>query len=147
MGEIKASEEMPATIRGGFIFVMALSFIGLVIGWRVFWVLTDDVFVAFRYVSNAHKGYGYVWNAPSFLPVEGYASFLWVAVLDIFWRVTLVEPPDSANLISLFLSFGTLVICAAMIMRMDWLGGLKRHRLIFVLTYVVFLLFNRTFLA
>ena len=119
MREIKASEEMPATIRGGFIFVMALSFIGLVIGWRVFWVLTDDVFVAFRYVSNAHKGYGYVWNAPSFLPVEGYASFLWVAVLDIFWRVTGVELPDSANLISLFLSFGTLVICAAMIMRMD----------------------------
>ena len=85
-----------------------------------------------------------MWNAPPFLPVEGYTSFLWVAVLDIFWRVARVEPPESANLMSLFLSFGTLVICAAMIM---WLSGLKRHRLIFVLTYVVFLPFNQTFLA
>ena len=120
MREIKASEEMPAMICGGFIFFYGpIFFIGLVIGWPVFWFLTDDAFVAFRYTRNAHKGYGYVWNAPPFLLVEGYASFLWVAVLDIFWRVTGVELPDSANLISLFLSFGTLVICAAMIMRMD----------------------------
>ena len=37
-----------------------------------------------------------MWNAPPFLLVEGYASFLWVAVLDIFWRVTGVELPDIA---------------------------------------------------
>ncbi len=78
-------------------------------GWRVFWFLTDDAFIAFRYISNAHLGYGYVWNAPPFRPVEGYTSFLWVVLLDVVWRISGVEPPKSANYISLVFAYLTLL--------------------------------------
>lgn len=91
---------------------MLLGGAALVFGWRVFWFLTDDAYIAFRYVSNAHLGYGYVWNAPPFLPVEGYTSFLWVLLLDIVWRILGVEPPASANWISLVFSCSTLVLAA-----------------------------------
>ena len=50
-------------------------------GWRTFWYLTDDAFIAFRYISNRDLGHGYVWNAAPFRAVEGYTSFLWVALL------------------------------------------------------------------
>ncbi len=59
----------------------------LIWGWRLFWFLTDDAFISFRYVSNSLAGHGYVWNAPPFRPVEGYTSFLWVALLDLVWRL------------------------------------------------------------
>lgn len=56
---------------------------GLFYGWKLFWFMTDDAYIAFRYVSNSMLGLGYVWNPPPFHPVEGYTSFLWVAILDI----------------------------------------------------------------
>ena len=61
---------------------------GLFAGWKAFWFLTDDAYIAFRYIGNSMDGYGYVWNVPPFLPVEGYTSFLWVALLDVVWRFT-----------------------------------------------------------
>ena len=83
----------------------AIAVVGLVfavyIGWRSFWFLTDDAFIAFRYVSNSILGHGWVWNPAPFQPVEGYTSFLWVVLLDGVWRATGVEPPDSANWLSL----------------------------------------------
>jgi hypothetical protein len=27
-------------------------------GWRLFWFLTDDAYIAFRYISNSILGYG-----------------------------------------------------------------------------------------
>src|SRR3954464_9513817 len=82
--------------------------VGLYFGWRLFWFLTDDAFIAFRYISNAHLGYGFVWNAPPFRPVEGYTSFLWVVLLDVVWRITGVEPPAAANNITLLFTYLTL---------------------------------------
>ena len=79
-------------------------------GWRTFWFLTDDAFIAFRYVSNSILGYGWVWNPPPFQPVEGYTSFLWVVLLDGVWRVTGVQPPDSANWLSLGFGYATLFV-------------------------------------
>src|SRR5450432_4054800 len=88
-------------------------------GWRLFWFLTDDAFIAFRYISNSRLGYGYVWNAPPFRPVEGYTSFLWVVLLDLIWRVGGVEPPKSANFVSLIFSYLTLITGALMVMKMN----------------------------
>jgi arabinofuranosyltransferase len=130
-----------------FIVTMLLGGIALAYGWHVFWFLTDDAYIAFRYVSNAHLGYGYVWNGPPFLPVEGYTSFLWIALLDWVWQVFGIEPPVSANWISLLFSYGVLVLSAMMVMQIRWHNRLKPYRLVFVFLTVVFLTANRTFLA
>ena len=45
-------------------------------GWQLMWFLTDDAYISFRYLSNALRGYGLVWNPPPFQPVEGYISAL-----------------------------------------------------------------------
>ncbi len=50
-----------------------------------------------------------VWNPPPFMPVEGYTSFLWVAILDFFWRITGLTPPQSSNWLSLIFSYLTLI--------------------------------------
>ena len=55
-----------------WLWALAGGSLGLFLGWRLFWFLTDDAFIAFRYISQAHDGHGYVWNAPPFQPVEGY---------------------------------------------------------------------------
>jgi len=80
------------------------------VGWRLFFFLTDDAFIAFRYVSNSMLGYGFVWNPPPFRPVEGYTSFLWVVLLRLVWSFTGVEPPVAANYLSLLCGYGTLFI-------------------------------------
>ena len=69
----------------------------LSLGWSFFWFLCDDAYIAFRYVSNSQRGLGYVWNAPPFLPVEGYTSLLWLWLLDGVWSATGVPPPESAS--------------------------------------------------
>src|SRR5258707_14015428 len=97
-----------------FVILLAAG-AGLYAGWRAFWFLTDDAYIAFRYVSNSRLGFGYVWNAPPFKPVEGYTSFLWVVLMDMTWRVLGVAPPDSSNVVSLSFAAGTLVLAAAMV--------------------------------
>ncbi len=89
-----------------------LALVGTVMGWRAFWFLTDDAFIAFRYVGNSQMGHGYTWNAPPFLPVEGYTSFLWVWLLDMVWTLTGVEPPRSSNLLSLGCALGSVCLTA-----------------------------------
>ena len=133
------------TIWLGLILVLAA--IGLYAGWRLFWHLTDDAYIAFRYVSNSRLGYGYVWNAPPFRPVEGYTSFLWVALLDLIWRVTGLEPPRSANGLALAFAAGTLLLTAAMVLRLRLAPALARYRLVWLALVLVGLLTNRTFLA
>ncbi len=125
----------------------AVGCLALFGGWRLFWFLTDDAFIAFRYISNAHLGHGYVWNAPPFLPVEGYTSFLWTVLLDGVWRVTGVEPPDSANWISLLFACGTLTLSGWMLLRLEWSDRLRPRRAALLALMFAFLLLNRTFLA
>ena len=119
----------------------------LIAGWRLFWFLTDDAHISFRYVSNSVLGYGYVWNFPPFRPVEGYTNFLWIVLLDVVWRVFRVPPPESANYLSLLCSLLTLVIVAAMALRLKWRAELRPRRVAFVGLLLLFLLANRTFLA
>jgi len=128
-------------------FIVVGAFIGLYLGWRLFWYLTDDAFIAFRYVSNSLLGYGYVWNPPPFKPVEGYTSFLWVLILDGIWRMFGVMPPDSANWISLIFSYITLIISMVMVYKLEWRPGFRKYRLLFLVMFLVAVLANRTFLA
>jgi arabinofuranosyltransferase len=119
----------------------------LYVGWRTFWFLTDDAYIAFRYVSNGLAGYGYVWNPPPFRPVEGYTSFLWVVLLDVVWRLAGVEPPRAANLLSLLFAALTLLLVAQMVLRMTLRESLHRYRLLFLAVILAGILTNRTFLA
>ena len=144
---MSSTNETTRTERGLFLIIMFLGCAGLVFGWRVFWFLTDDAYIAFRYISNSLLGYGYVWNVPPFHPVEGYTSFLWIVLLDIIWRLLGIAPPTSANWITLGFSCGTLLIGSILVMRTLQGTQLARLRLVFVALFIFFLLFNRTFLA
>jgi arabinofuranosyltransferase len=133
--------------------IIALTFLGgaatmgLYFGWRLFWFLTDDAFIAFRYVSNSILGFGYVWNPPPFRPVEGYTSFLWVAILDGIWRLTGILPTKISNWLSLGFSFLMLVIGIMMLLQFDWREPLRRYRILFVALVLAGVLTNRTFLT
>lgn len=127
--------------------ILLAAGIGLFAGWRLFWFLTDDAYIAFRYVSNSVLGYGYTWNLPPFRPVEGYTSFLWVLLLDGIWRVSGVEPPDSANWLSLLFAAGTLALGAGILERMTLRAGLAQIRLGLLALVLLSVLSNRTFLV
>jgi len=116
-------------------------------GWQLFWFFTDDAFIAFRYVSNSQLGYGYVWNAPPFQPVEGYTSFLWIVLLDIIWSLFDAEPPEAANLVSLIFATLTLFLGGLMILKIRWGIHLIRYRMLFLSLVLIGILTNRTFLV
>jgi arabinofuranosyltransferase len=104
-----------ASVRARRLCIAALCILACLscyAGWKLYWFLTDDAFIAFRYIGNRQLGHGYTWNPPPFLPVEGYTSFLWVVVLDAIWAVLGVEPPDSANVVSLLCSLASLLLVA-----------------------------------
>ena len=126
--------------RIGYFILSAIAAFCLYMGWKVFWFLTDDAFILFRYVSNSLLGYGYVWNPPPFEPVEGYTSFLWVVVLDVVWRIFNVDPTVSANYLSLLFSYLTLLLSSVMIMRLRWAASFKKFRLAFLLVFLIFVL-------
>jgi arabinofuranosyltransferase len=117
------------------------------LGFRLFYFTTDDAFIAFRYVSNHWLGRGFVWNPPPFLPVEGYTSWLWVALLRVVWGLTGVDPPHAANGLSLAFGYGTLFVVYRLVRRIRLPERLESSR--FTLLALVFLgtVTNRTFLA
>jgi arabinofuranosyltransferase len=119
----------------------------LLVGWSLFLFLTDDAYIAFRYVSNSQLGLGYTWNPPPFRPVEGYTSFLWVVLLDGVWRVLGVEPPAAANILSLAFSYGMLGLVVAMVLRLRLSPELARVRTPLLGLVLLGILTNRTFLA
>jgi arabinofuranosyltransferase len=141
---------VPRTLNRSAVLTAAIllaATAGLYVGWRVFWFLTDDAYIAFRYISNAHLGLGYVWNAPPFKPVEGYTSFLWVLLLDLLWRITGLEPPATANAVALVFAAGSLLLTAALVLRLRLGPALARWRLPLLVLVLLGTLSNRTFLA
>jgi arabinofuranosyltransferase len=126
-----------------FGFFCALAYYG----WRLFWFLTDDAYIAFRYVRNSTLGYGYVWNPPPFLPVEGYTSFLWVVLLDLFWRATGIQPPAAANALSLVFTWLSLLAGGLMALRLASRPPLRRCRTALLVLVLGGAVTNRTFLA
>jgi arabinofuranosyltransferase len=127
--------------------VVLLAALGLYVGWDALWFLCDDAFIAFRYVAHGVSGLGYTWNPPPFRPVEGYTSFLWVALLEAVWRVTGAPPPASANVLALACAWGTLALTAAMALRLRLSSALARHRTLVVALVLAGTVANRTFLA
>jgi arabinofuranosyltransferase len=107
--------------------------------------LCDDAFITFRYVSNARDGFGLVWNRPPFEPVEGYTGFLWALLLWAVWSWFGVEPPDSANALSMLcgvLQFAVLVATAHAMRRRDG----RRVAPLVAWATVAAIVGNRTFL-
>jgi arabinofuranosyltransferase len=129
------------------VVIAALALVGLYAGWRAFLFLTDDAFIAFRYVSNSVAGHGLVWNPPPFAPVEGYTSFLWVALLQVLWDATGLAPPQVANHLALAFGCLTLLFAARFALRMALPAHLARHREWLLAAVLLGTLTNRTFLA
>lgn len=119
----------------------------LFLGWREFWFLTDDAHITFRYISNRQRGWGYTWNPPPFLPVEGYSNFLWMVLLDLVWSSTGVEPPAAANVVSLLFSGGTLAVAFTIVWRAPLPAAWERSRFWLALASLVWIVTNRTFLT
>jgi arabinofuranosyltransferase len=130
------------------ILLFAIALLGLVMGWRLFGFMCDDAFIAFRYVSNAIAGFGYVWNPPPFRPVEGYTSFLWVLLMDGIWRLLGIEPPAVANYVTLLFCAGTLGLSSLLFHSI--LAAKKtapRRQLIYFGIFLLGVVTNRTFLT
>jgi arabinofuranosyltransferase len=132
--------------RGEALILVAAGALA-VAGWREFWFLTDDAFIAFRYAQNAAFGFGYVWNPPPFRPVEGYTSALWLALLDGTWRATGVEPPRSANVISLCFALATLALVGLRLLRLALPARLAPLRPLLLALALGGIVTNRSFLA
>lgn len=129
----------------GALWVAACA--GCYFGWKTYWFLTDDAFIAFRYIGNRQLGHGYTWNAPPFLPVEGYSSFLWVVLLDAIWSALGVPPPGSANNVSLICALSSLAIVALWV-RSRWAEVARGSALPWLLFWTLALIVtNRTFLV
>lgn len=127
--------------------VLFVSAIFLYFGWKLFWFLTDDAYISFRYISNSMLGHGYVWNPPPFMPVEGYSNFLWVFILDMIWKYFNILPPEASNALSLLFSYLTLITGSLMVFKLDWKAPLQKHRILFIILVLAATLTNRTFLA
>lgn len=129
------------------LLILFLAGLGLYGGWRTLWFLTDDAYIAFRYVSNSYLGFGYTWNPPPFRPVEGYTSFLWVALLDGIWRLAGIEPPVAANGVAFVFALGTTALGAARLLLMPLRPALQKIRLPLLALVLLAVLSNRTYLA
>lgn len=127
--------------------VLLAAAVGVFVGWRLFWFLTDDAFIAFRYISNSMEGFGLVWNPAPFRPVEGYTSLLWILLLRSIWAVTGIEPPQAANVLSLLFGYGTLYFGWRFVERMTLPKALARDRVVLLAIVLLGTITNRTFLA
>jgi arabinofuranosyltransferase len=137
----------PRGQRAAVLAVFLAALAAAVAGWRLFYFLTDDAYIAFRYAHNHMAGYGWVWNPPPFRPVEGYTSFLWVVLLEWVWRLTGVEPPESANVLSLGFGCATLGLVACMVLRMRLPAPLDRRRPVLLALVLLGTVTNRTWLT
>lgn len=132
---------------GWLLAILPAAAVVLVAGWWALWFQCDDAYIAFRYVSSRHLGWGYTWNPPPFHPVEGYTSFLWVALLDAVWTLLGVAPPDSATVIGLLAAYGSVVAITAMVWRTPWSPAFAPYRPLWVVVVLLGTLTNRTFVT
>ncbi len=123
------------------------SAVAVFFGWRLFWFLTDDAYIAFRYADQSLRGRGLVWNPDPFVPVEGYTSWLWVVLLRSIWSVTGWEPPAFVNVLSLFFGYATLGVVARLLWRLQLPEPLARRRAWLLVLVLAGTITNRTFLT
>ncbi len=134
-----------STLKSSILYLSAA--IICIAGWHLFWFITDDAFIAFRYIANSQDGFGYVWNRPPFLPVEGYTGFLWIFLLDIIWTITGFTPPESSNVISLLFSLGTMFLLLRLIKYYTVKYDQSEKTLTYQIIGALILLTNRVFLT
>ncbi len=125
--------------------VLAVAFVGAWLGASQLEFLCDDAFITFRYVANAHDGHGLVWNREPFLPVEGFTGFSGALCLWAAWSWFGVEPPASANAMSMVLGLVQVAIVAAAALRLRARDGARLPDGIGLLALLV-VVGNRTFL-
>ena len=128
------------------VLLLVLVLVGGYVGWKLLWFSTDDAYGNYRYISNHMKGYGYVWNPPPFVPVNGFSNLLWLMILEFVWAVFGVMPPDSAQWVSLFFGYGILGVVYLFCRRMSLPEPFERFRFLLTALVFVFLLSNKTFL-
>jgi arabinofuranosyltransferase len=116
-------------------------------GWLLFWFLTDDAFILFRYVRNGVDGQGLVWNPAPFRPVEGYTSFLWVILLMQVWLWLGIEAPDSSTTLSLLFGLASLLLMSRWVLRLRLPAAHERARVLLLALALLATVSNRTFLA
>jgi len=58
----------------------------------VFWFVTDDAYISFRYAKNWAQGLGLRFNPGDHVPVEGYSNFLWVLLGAGFEKIGIPSP-------------------------------------------------------
>ncbi len=128
-------------------WIVPLAALALLVGWQTFWFLCDDAFISFRYIDNRHHGWGYVWNPPPFLPVEGYTSLLWLLLLDAVWTLLGIPPDRSAAALGLIASAGTVAITLSMLWRVPVPEQLAGHRGPLAALGLLGVLSNKSFLT
>ncbi|MBX3465230.1 MAG: hypothetical protein KF830_18840, partial [Planctomycetes bacterium] len=110
-----ATESTRAVARRRLVRALALALLGAGVwqGGEALAFLCDDSFIHFRYASNLRDGHGLVWNPPPWRPVDGYSSFLWSVSVWAGWVLTGVEPPRSANWVSMAQGLALFAVVAA----------------------------------
>jgi arabinofuranosyltransferase len=141
------SSDPDTSARGAARILLGLAALASIGGWSIFYFLTDDAHIAFRYVSNGLAGRGLVWNPPPFRPVEGYTSFLWVIALRAVWGLAGVEPPVASNRLSLAFGWGALFVGYRLVMRLRLPDALARDRVALLGALLFGVISNRTYLA
>ena len=86
------------------------------------WFITDDAFIAFRYVRNFVEGHGPVFNPGE--RVEGYSSFLWVLELAAIWKMFGLPSDDVARWLSVGYTEGVIGLLLWWVQR----DTMLRHR-------------------
>ncbi len=88
-----------------------------------------------------------MWNPAPFMPVEGYTSFLWVALMQGVWWLTGIEPPEASNPLGLTFGLVALAITAVMAWRLPVSPALANARLPLLALVLFGVVSNRTFLT
>ncbi|MBL9077854.1 MAG: hypothetical protein JNL08_10140 [Planctomycetes bacterium] len=102
---------------------LLLLFAAVVAGGNALAFLCDDAFIHFRYASNLRDGHGLVWNPPPWAPIDGYSSFLWSVSVWAGWVLSGVEPPQSANQVSMLQGLLLFAVVAAAAFRIRGRDG------------------------
>lgn len=90
--------------------VAALALVAALNAWFVGYI-ADDAFIVFRYVKNAEAGHGLVFNVGE--RVEGYSTFLWLALLAAAHQVLpMVSLPTLARVGGVLAAMGAVVLTA-----------------------------------
>ena len=91
-----------------------LTILAVLLAGRAFWYdfLSDDALIVARYARNIVRGHGWVYNVGE--RVEGYTSFVWVAVAARLAKfgVDYVRAVQSMSLASALLTLPLLLACA-----------------------------------